>query len=87
MPAKTILRTIYRTLGITVLAASLSTAAQTQTETVLHNFQGLSVDGDGAHPESSLVADPSGNLYGTTRGSWANPDCFRRRCRSLESDK
>jgi uncharacterized repeat protein (TIGR03803 family) len=34
------------------------------TETVLHNFVG--VNGDGAYPESNLIFDSSGNLYGTT---------------------
>jgi uncharacterized repeat protein (TIGR03803 family) len=33
------------------------------TETVLHTFLGGS---DGAHPKGSLIADSSGNLYGTT---------------------
>jgi len=34
------------------------------TETVLHAFAGGS---DGAQPESALIADKSGNLYGTTK--------------------
>ena len=33
------------------------------TETTLHNFSGQA---DGAEPESSLILDPAGNLYGTT---------------------
>jgi len=37
--------------------------AQAQTETVLYNFTGFS---DGSHPQSSLIADGAGNLYGTT---------------------
>jgi len=34
-------------------------------ETVLHNFTGLA---DGAYPQSSVILDSSGNLYGTARG-------------------
>ena len=37
--------------------------AQTDTETVLHNFAGLT---RGAHPYGGVIRDPSGNLYGTT---------------------
>jgi uncharacterized repeat protein (TIGR03803 family) len=33
-------------------------------ETVLHNFTGL---GDGGYPQSNLILDSSGNLYGTAR--------------------
>ena len=36
-------------------------------ETILHNFTGGS---DGGYPQSSLIADASGNLYGTTGGNW-----------------
>ena len=35
------------------------------TETVLYSFTG---GADGANPYAGLIADPSGNLYGTTRG-------------------
>jgi uncharacterized repeat protein (TIGR03803 family) len=35
------------------------------TETVLYRFTG----GDGANPTAGLIADASGNLYGTTNGS------------------
>ena len=36
------------------------------TETVLHSFTGGS---DGSFPEAGLIADPSGNLYGTSGGA------------------
>jgi uncharacterized repeat protein (TIGR03803 family) len=44
------------------------------TETVLHAFAGGS---DGMNPLGGLVADPSGNLYGTTQagGENCNPGC------------
>jgi uncharacterized repeat protein (TIGR03803 family) len=37
-------------------------------ETVLHDFSGLA---DGAYPQSSLILDSAGNLYGTARGGAA----------------
>lgn len=40
------------------------------TLTVLHSFTGG--PGDGAHPASGLVADSSGNLYGTAAGGGAS---------------
>jgi hypothetical protein len=53
-------------LTMVVLSALLliaARAAQAQRETVLYNFTGGS---DGFHPQSSLIADGAGNLYGTT---------------------
>src|SRR5271157_153214 len=53
-------------LTLAVVCALLLIAArpaQAQTETVLYNFTGFS---DGSHPQSSLIADGAGNLYGTT---------------------
>jgi uncharacterized repeat protein (TIGR03803 family) len=50
-------------LGLMFVLAVLGTPpAQTQTYTVLHTFTGP----DGATPEAGLIADPAGNLYGTT---------------------
>jgi len=37
------------------------------TETVLYSFSGS--DSDGSYPQGGLIADPSGNLYGTTQAS------------------
>ncbi len=45
-------------------------------ETVLYNFTGGS---DGGGPDSVLVADPSGNLYGTTTGG-GNGECGGSGC-------
>jgi len=36
------------------------------TQTILHSFQGLRHNSDGANPQGSLVFDGSGNLFGTT---------------------
>jgi uncharacterized repeat protein (TIGR03803 family) len=41
------------------------------TETVLHSFTGS----DGSEPESSLIADSSGNLYGTTGAGGSAGGC------------
>ena len=43
------------------------------TETVLHAFAD---NGDGAIPESNLVSDAQGNLYGTTKGDVGGPAVF-----------
>ena len=44
--------------------AVFATSSHAQTETVLYNFSGGS---DGGVPNSNLVFDPSGNLYGATQ--------------------
>jgi hypothetical protein len=54
------MKTIYALL----LMLALSCAAQAQTFTVLHAFNGK----NGAGPEGVLVLDNSGNIYGTTAG-------------------
>ncbi len=48
----------------TVFQMTLSSGSD-WTETVLYSFRG-STKGDGAKPEGTLVADSTGNLYGTT---------------------
>jgi uncharacterized repeat protein (TIGR03803 family) len=45
----------------------------TGNETVLHTFGG----GDGAYPESVLLFDTHGNLYGTTTAGGGSGDCFK----------
>jgi uncharacterized repeat protein (TIGR03803 family) len=46
------------------------------TETVLHSYCILSNCADGSYPESELVEDGSGNLYGTTTFGGGSPNCF-----------
>jgi uncharacterized repeat protein (TIGR03803 family) len=56
-----------RPLVSTVLIAallSIASAAAAQTENILHRFNPTTADG--LNPQSGLVADKSGNLYGTT---------------------
>jgi len=47
---------------------------QSYSETVLHKFEGPG-GGDGALPESGLVMDASGNLYGTTIEGGTSSSC------------
>jgi uncharacterized repeat protein (TIGR03803 family) len=55
------------TLGLTA-----SASAQARTLTVLHTFTGGT---DGANPQSELIRDSAGNLYGTTRDGGSTTLC------------
>ncbi|MGA3193452.1 MAG: choice-of-anchor tandem repeat GloVer-containing protein [Terriglobales bacterium] len=55
---------------LVMLRAVTATAATT--ETVLYNFAG---SGSGSNPYGNLVADTTGNLYGTTGGGGASTNC------------
>jgi len=48
-----------------VAVAGFSSTAAAQQLTTLYSFTGSGA-GDGANPEAGLIADPAGNLYGTT---------------------
>jgi uncharacterized repeat protein (TIGR03803 family) len=52
-----------------LILAHLCSLSAAQTETVLYNFGAYS--GDGVAPTGGLIADASGNLYGTTIGGGA----------------
>jgi uncharacterized repeat protein (TIGR03803 family) len=53
-------------LGAALVAvAGFSSTAATQELTTLYSFTGGGT-GDGANPDAGLIADPAGNLYGTT---------------------
>jgi hypothetical protein len=56
-----------------VLAASASAFAANPVEQTVHSFLGKS---EGAFPEAGLVADASGNLYGTTSGGGEGFCCW-----------
>src|ERR1700730_11035869 len=56
-------------LGAALVAvAGFWSPAAAQQLTTLYSFTG----GDGANPAASLIADPAGNLYGTTLNGGAN---------------
>src|SRR5262249_42360389 len=50
--------------GVVFELSPPATAGGTWTPTLLHSFAGGA--GDGANPRAGLIADSSGNLYGTT---------------------
>ena len=58
-----------------VVAVFGTLPAEAQTYAVLHRFVGL----DGAFPYASLIADPAGNLFGTTYagGAFGNGTVFK----------
>lgn len=56
--------------------AIISSAPAAGSEKVLHAFQGGS---DGATPVSGLIADPDGNLYGTTADGGTGSNCGAKR--------
>jgi len=51
---------------VSVLLFAAPQPARCQTETVLHNFNGQSGNGDGVQPGAGVIMDKKGNLYGTT---------------------
>ena len=54
-----------------VAAILLPRGAAAQELTPLYSFNG----NDGSRPNAGLIADPAGNLYGTTQEGGANPSC------------
>src|SRR5262245_26698067 len=55
-------------LATAMVEAAMMPAAQAQTFTVLHQFDGTPVGGkpDGEFPRAALLRDSAGNLFGTT---------------------
>jgi uncharacterized repeat protein (TIGR03803 family) len=53
-------------LGVVFKLTPPTAGRKNWTETVLYSFQGLSAGGDGARPQTGLLMDASGALYGTT---------------------
>jgi len=64
-PGKFILELSSRLVVLGVLAVAGATLASSQTDNVLYRFKGST---DNGIPRAGLVADKSGNLYGTTSG-------------------
>jgi uncharacterized repeat protein (TIGR03803 family) len=56
-------RTLCVVLALAAIAAGLVGTAKAQTEAELYDFSG---GADGGAPESNLISDSAGNLYGTT---------------------
>ena len=54
--------------------AGFSSTVAAQELTTLYPFTGTG-SGDGAYPNAGLIADPAGNLYGTTQVGGADPSC------------
>ena len=65
-------RQITKLAGPVVLLFCISTLAAAQKEATVHNFKSGT---DGAFPTSSLIADSSGNLYGTTSEGGGSTNC------------
>jgi uncharacterized repeat protein (TIGR03803 family) len=59
-------------MGIAALLCLSIIAGATDKQTILYSFKGK---GDGAGPESALVSDAAGNLYGTTYHGGSSCDC------------
>ena len=59
------------------IAFELSLTDGQWTETIVHNFCDRNYCADGASPQSSLLFDPAGNLYGTAEGggTHCHPTC------------
>ncbi len=55
-------------LGATLILIGAASGAHAATETVLHSFCALNQCGDGQGPQTTLVQDGTGNLYGTASG-------------------
>jgi uncharacterized repeat protein (TIGR03803 family) len=65
MNTRRISRIFLAAIAIAAFTFSLAVRAQAQTETLLYSFGGFT--GDGATPNSALIFDSAGNLYGTTQ--------------------
>jgi uncharacterized repeat protein (TIGR03803 family) len=77
MPNKKLTRETILLLSMFTFSAFLASApASAQTPTILHSFNG-SGGVDGYNPNGTLIADQSGNLYGTTTygGTYNVVDC------------
>ncbi len=62
----------YVTLTTVALLLAMSTDALAQTETILHTFTG---GADGGDPNSTLILDSKGDLYGTTSSGGTAQNC------------
>jgi uncharacterized repeat protein (TIGR03803 family) len=69
-------RQITKLAGPLVLLFCIGTMATAQKEVIVHNFKRGT---DGAFPESALIADKAGNLYGTTNQGGGSPNCVSGR--------
>jgi uncharacterized repeat protein (TIGR03803 family) len=82
MPRKSLFFAPTLVFATIALIALTSGTIAAQTETTIHQFKGFHDGGHGnGYPNGGLIADSSGNLYGTT-GSIGNP-CTSENCGSV----
>ena len=69
----------FAALCAALAMATAGSASAAPTETVLYSFCSLPSCSDGAFPDAALIADSSGNLYGTTKvgGASGNGTVFK----------
>jgi uncharacterized repeat protein (TIGR03803 family) len=73
-------RKLARALGALWVAMAVTFPAEAQVYKVLYSFAGTP---DGASPVAGLIADPAGNLYGTTCSGGTGTSCGNYGCGTI----
>jgi uncharacterized repeat protein (TIGR03803 family) len=74
MPSKSLILSALTLLVISGFAATTATAFAASKEKILYSFCSHANCADGAFPETSLIFDAAGNLYGTTNAGGDGPE-------------